>query len=138
QFAGEAEFFTWLARIVANECRMLLRSKKRARFVYLSNGRDAGEDRHPELLSPGADPEYEALKCEIIDVLKTEIGHIPPLFRKVILLRDVEELPMSEVADQLGTTVSAAKSRLLRARIELRRRVTLRFRPARQMMPLLS
>ena len=138
QYLGEAEFFTWLARIVANECRMLLRSKKRARFVYLSSGHNATEDRRPELLSPEADPEYQALECEMIDVLKTEIAHIPPLFRKVILLRDVEELSMPEVAQRLGITVSAAKSRLLRARIELRRRVTLRFEPARHMMPLLS
>jgi RNA polymerase sigma-70 factor, ECF subfamily len=138
QYLGEAEFFTWLARIVANECRMLLRSKKRARFVYLSNGHNASEDRHPELLSPASDPEYQALNCEMINVLRAEIRHVPPLFREVIQLRDVEELPMSEVAFQLGITVSAAKSRLLRARIELRKRVTLRFRPARHVVPLLS
>jgi RNA polymerase sigma-70 factor, ECF subfamily len=121
QYLGEAEFFTWLARIVANECRMLLRSKKRARFVYLSSGREPNEDRHPELLSAAADPEYQALNCEMINVL-----------------RDVEELTMTEVAQELGITVSAAKSRLLRARIELRKRVTLRFRPARHVVPLLS
>jgi len=88
------------------------------------------------LLSSAADPEYQVVKCEMIDVLNTEIRHIPPLFREVILLRDVNELPMPEVAFRLGITVSAAKSRLLRARNELRRRVTSRFGTARHMMPI--
>jgi len=137
QYLGDAEFFTWLVRIVVNECRMLIRAKKRARILYLSDG-NASEDRHSELLSSAADPEYQVVKCEMIDVLNTEIRHIPPLFREVILLRDVNELPMSEVAGRLGITVSAAKSRLLRARNELRRRVTSRFAPAGHMMPFLT
>ncbi len=138
QYLGEAEFFTWLVRIVVNECRMRLRAKKQARLVYLSDGPDTSQDRHAELLSPAGDPEYHALRCEMRDVLKTEIQHIPSLFREVILLRDVQELPIAEVAYQLGITVSAAKSRLLRARIELRKRVTQRFQPARDIIPLLS
>ena len=134
QYLGDAEFFTWLVRIVVNECRMLIRAKKRVRILYLSDG-NASEDRRSELLSSAADPEYQAVKCEMIEVLNAEIRHIPPLFREVILLRDVNELPMSDVAYRLGITVSAAKSRLLRARNELRRRVTSRLGPARHMMP---
>jgi len=74
----------------------------------------------------------------MIDVLKTEIRYIPPIFREVILLHDVNELGMPEVAYQLGITTSAAKSRLLRARKELRKRVMQRFGPTKHMMPLLS
>jgi len=55
--------------------------------------------------------------------LKKEIQRIPPLLRKVFLLRDVQQLPMQEVAEQLGVSVAAAKSRLLRARTELRVRL---------------
>jgi len=136
QYLGEAEFFTWLIRIVLNECRMLLRERKRARFHYLNATQDGGEDRQVELLSRATDPECGAIKTEMISVLKTEIRHIPPILRQVIVLRDVDELPMLQVADHLGITVSAAKSRLLRGRNELRRRVTSRLGPARHMMPL--
>jgi len=134
QYLGDAEFFTWLFRIVVNECRMLIRAKKRARILYLSDG-NGSEDRHSELVSSAADPEYQVVKREMIAVLNTEIQRIPPLFREVILLRDVNELPMCEVAYRLGITVSAAKSRLLRARKELRSRVTSRVGPARHIIP---
>jgi RNA polymerase sigma-70 factor (ECF subfamily) len=60
---------------------------------------------------------------QLREVLRREIQCIPALLRNVVLLRDVEELPIVEVADRLGISVSAAKSRLLRARLELRQRV---------------
>src|SRR3954452_13948944 len=94
QYLGEAEFFTWLIRIVVNECRMLLRERKRARFQYIDASHDGGEDRLAELLCRATDPEGQALKAEMISVLETEIRHIPPLLREVIVLRDVNELPM--------------------------------------------
>ena len=60
---------------------------------------------------------------QLREVLEREIQCIPALLRNVVLLRDVDELPIGEVASRLGITVSAVKSRLLRARIELRQRV---------------
>jgi RNA polymerase sigma-70 factor (ECF subfamily) len=56
-------------------------------------------------------------------VLELEIKRTPPLLRNVFLLRDVENKPMPEVAAKLGISVAAAKSRLLRARAELRSRM---------------
>jgi len=123
QYQGEAEFSTWLARIVSNQCLMLMRVKRRTKFVYLdevSNGHDAPP---MELPSCGPDPEGELAFKQMKTVLRTEIRCIPPMLRNVMLLRDIQELPMSDVADQLGITVPAAKSRLLRARTELRARL---------------
>ncbi len=123
QFHGDAEFSTWLLRIVENQCLMLIRQKRRAQFVDL-------DDRDPEsgtniiqLAAQDADPEGTLGKREVLLALQTEIRRIPPLLRKVIVLRDVEELPLSDMAAQLGITVAAAKSRLLRARLELRERM---------------
>ena len=82
------------------------------------------------------DPENETIKNDMIQVLRIEIRHIPPLLRQVILLRDIDQLAMTDIADRLGITVPAAKSRLLRARGELRRRVLVRFGPTRHMIPL--
>jgi RNA polymerase sigma-70 factor, ECF subfamily len=136
QYLGEAEFFRWLLRIVINECLQFMRAKKRARFFYLDARHNAFEDKRPELLSHSADPEDQLVSHEIIEVLRTEMRRIPLFFRAVILLRDVEGRPMSEVADRLGITVSAAKSRLRRARRELRDRVTRRCGGARHIIPL--
>ena len=123
QFHGEAEFSTWLLRIVENQCLMLIRQKRLAQFVHLD---DIDPDRGNtpiQLPSPGADPEGELGKREVMKALQTEIRGIPPLLRKVLVLRDVEELPVSDLAARLGITVAAVKSRLLRARAELRRRM---------------
>jgi RNA polymerase sigma-70 factor (ECF subfamily) len=136
QYLGEGDFFAWLLRIVINECRMLLRSKKRARFLYLDGGHKACEFKPMALLSPAADPECELARREMSEVLRAEIGRIPPLFRKVILLRDIQGLAMPEVANHLGITVPAAKSRLLRARTELRGRIERRCGAAKHIVPL--
>lgn len=136
QYLGEAEFFVWLLRIVINECRMLMRAKKRVRSLYIDGCSSRFEHRPMELLSPLSDPEYDVIRHEMIDVLRTEIQRIPPLFREVIVLRDVEERTMLEVASALGITVPAAKSRLLRARTELRSRIMRRCGVTRHMVPL--
>jgi RNA polymerase sigma-70 factor (ECF subfamily) len=123
QYQGDAEFSTWLARIVVNQCLMFIRTRRRARFLHL----DAGIPGYPsgsiDLPSWRPDPEGEMGRRQLQEVLEREIRCIPALLRNVVLLRDVEELPIVEVADRLGISVSAAKSRLLRARIELRQRV---------------
>lgn len=123
QYQGEAGFLTWLLRIVENQCRMLLRVKKRAQLVHIDAESHKEASRVVELLAPGAGPEEEVIGCELRNVLQREIHRIPPLLRNVLLLRDVEELPMRNVAERLNITVPAAKSRLLRARHELKARI---------------
>jgi RNA polymerase sigma-70 factor (ECF subfamily) len=122
QYHGEAEFSTWLSRIVSNECFMFMRAKRRARFVYLD---DRSRDRELPLELPerSPDPERELASRELKQVLRTEIRHVPPLLRNAIILRDLQGLPMTAVAESLQISVPAAKSRLLRARIELRLRL---------------
>jgi len=123
QFQGDADFSIWLSRIVVNQCLMFMRAKRRTRFLYL----DAGIPGYPgasiELPSWKLDPEGEVGRQQVREVLKREIQCMPALLRNVLLLRDVEELPIAEVANRLGITVPAAKSRLLRARLELRQRL---------------
>jgi RNA polymerase sigma-70 factor, ECF subfamily len=123
QFHGEAEFSTWLLRIVENQCLMLLRQRRRTQFVHLDDHDSEGGYGRTQLPTPDADPEGEFGKREVLHALQTEIRRIPPLWRKVILMRDVQEMPIQDLADRLGITVPAAKSRLLRARAELRNRM---------------
>jgi RNA polymerase sigma-70 factor (ECF subfamily) len=123
QYQGEAEFSTWLIRIVWNQCLMLLRLRRRTKFVYLDESPDAHDAPPLELPACGPDPEGEFAFRQMKDVLRTEIRRIPPILRNVMLLRDIQELPMTDVAQRLGITVPAAKSRLLRARTELRWRL---------------
>jgi RNA polymerase sigma-70 factor, ECF subfamily len=123
QFNQEAKFSTWMTRIVVNQCFMRLRQLRRARFLFIDNAQ-IGEERGTfELVDHTPGPERELSAREIGGLLKREIHRIPPLLRNLFLLRDVAELEMPEVARQLGISVPAAKSRLLRARVELRGRL---------------
>ena len=126
QYHGDAPFLTWLIRIVVNQCLMLVRVRKRTRFVYLDAGRVDGA-RPVQLPTLAADPEEDVMEKELRELLDREIRHLPPLLRTVLVLRDVDELPMRNVAKQLRITVGAAKSRLLRARVELKDRVIRRY-----------
>lgn len=127
QFNKEAKFSTWLTRIVVNQCLMRLRQTRRARFLYMDDVVVGEEVQTLELRDERESPEEVLANEQISGVLAHEINCIPPLLRHVFVLRDVQELSMSEVAGQLGISVAAAKSRLLRARLELRERMTKHF-----------
>jgi RNA polymerase sigma-70 factor (ECF subfamily) len=135
QYHGQSEFLHWMLRIVVNQCLMLMRVRRRARFLYLDGGRE-DHGRWPiELPSHSISPEREIIQREMHDILQTEIRRTPLLLRRVLQLRDLEGLPMIEVAERLGITVPAAKSRLLRARNELRERVIRRCGDLGHSMP---
>lgn len=137
QFHGDSEFFTWLARIVTNQCLMLMRLRRTARFSCLDE-KPSGQDVMPiQLAAVGPDPEGELAFRELSAVLRFEVRRIPRLLRGVLLLHDIQGLPMMDVAAQLGITVAAAKSRLGRARHELRQRMTRHYEGIRDSSPLL-
>jgi RNA polymerase sigma-70 factor (ECF subfamily) len=124
QFQSDSKFSTWLSRIVVNQCLMRLRKDRRARFLYLDEGAANEDVAVLELPDEGPSPEIRMGRGELGQILRAEISRIPSLLREVFVLRDVRELPMQTVAERLGITVAAAKSRLLRARLELRSRMT--------------
>ncbi len=123
QFQQDAKFSTWLTRIVVNQCLMRLRQTRRAKFFYMDDALVGEETMSFDLPDRGQTPEEQLGQSEIAEALKHEIRRIPPLLRTVFMLRDVEQLPMTDVAEKLGISVAAAKSRLLRARFELRARM---------------
>jgi RNA polymerase sigma-70 factor, ECF subfamily len=122
QFQCDAKFSTWLTRIVVNQCLMRLRQTRRSRLLYIEDTATE-ESRALDFPSVEESPEESVGKSQLAEVLQNEIRRIPPLLRNVFILRDVEELPMQDVADRLDISVAAAKSRLLRARHELRMRL---------------
>jgi RNA polymerase sigma-70 factor (ECF subfamily) len=121
QFRGEGTFGAWLARIVENQCLMRIREDRNSRYVYL----DESSESHVgiELVGQTTGPEDQLGGTEVANLLRQEVSRIPPLLRSVLLLRDLEELSMPDVAARLGLSVPAAKSRLMRARTELRARI---------------
>jgi RNA polymerase sigma-70 factor (ECF subfamily) len=123
QFQGNSKFSTWMSRIVVNQCLMRLRQLRRARLVYIEDTAE-GEDRtRLDLPDPAASPERTTGERQVADVLRTEIRRIPALLRDVFVRHYLEGKPLQEVADEMGLTLGATKSRLLRARAELKSRL---------------
>ena len=122
QFRGEGNFGAWLNRIVENQCLMRIREARNTHLVYLDESNDSNV--RLELVGQSADPEDNLGLEEVVALLRREVSRIPPLLRNVMLLHDLNQIPMPDVAIQLGVSIPAAKSRLLRARTELRSRIT--------------
>jgi RNA polymerase sigma-70 factor (ECF subfamily) len=122
QFRGEGTFAAWLNRIVENQCLMRIRESRNSRFVYLDESSDSNV--RTELVGQAADPEDQLGVEEVVSLLRREVSRIPPLLRHVMLMRDLDQIPMPDVAVRLGLSVPAAKSRLMRARMELRSRIS--------------
>jgi RNA polymerase sigma-70 factor (ECF subfamily) len=122
QFRGDGAFSAWLSRIVENQCLMRIREDRRTHFLYLDESTEA--NIRAELVSQVPGPEDELGDQQLESLLRREISRIPPLLRNVMMLSDVERLPIPDVAVRLGLSVAAAKSRLGRARVELRARLS--------------
>ncbi|HVP39773.1 MAG TPA: sigma-70 family RNA polymerase sigma factor [Candidatus Saccharimonadales bacterium] len=118
-FKGDSQFGTWLYRIATNFALMKLRGKKPV-FVSLDEPRD--DDQPPvELTDFSADPLADVLDSELRHKMEEAIAKLPEDMRTVFLLRDIEGLSNSEVAEILDLSVAAVKSRLHRTRLQLRR-----------------
>ncbi|MCX6621593.1 MAG: sigma-70 family RNA polymerase sigma factor [Acidobacteria bacterium] len=127
RFQRDAKFSTWISRIVINQCLMRLRKARKASFLYLDEGADEANVGVMELPDRAPTPEAELGGKEMSTILHREIRRMPPRLRTVLVLRDLEELPMDDVAARLGISLVAAKSRLMRARAELKQRLEKQF-----------
>jgi RNA polymerase sigma-70 factor (ECF subfamily) len=132
QFQGQSKFYTWLVRIAVNEALMRLRRRRPERMVSLDEDINTGEDTIPrEVADWSPNPEQLYNQSELREILQKTIQGLPPSFRTVFVLRDVEGLSTEETADALNLSIPAVKSRLLRARLQLRDRLTKYFKKQR-------
>jgi RNA polymerase sigma-70 factor (ECF subfamily) len=132
QFQGQSKFYTWLVRIAVNEALMRLRRRRPERMVSLDEDINTGEDTIPrEVADWSPNPEQLYNQSELREILQKTVQGLPPSFRTVFVLRDVEGLSTEETADALGLSIPAVKSRLLRARLQLRERLTKYFKKQR-------
>jgi RNA polymerase sigma-70 factor (ECF subfamily) len=126
-FKAESTFSTWLYRIATNASLMKYR-KRRDNLVSLEQSQSPNEDAEPlQLVDWTQRPEEELLNSETRTVMEQAVDRLPEDLRTVFLLRDVQELSNAEVAEILDLTVAAVKSRLHRARLTLRDRLTRHF-----------
>jgi RNA polymerase sigma-70 factor (ECF subfamily) len=129
QFQGQSRFYTWIVRIAVNQALMKLRKRKSDRSVSLDDTIDTGEDTVArEIAAWDENPEQQYSREEINEILGSAIDGLQPIYRAVFVLRDVDGLSTEEAADALDLSVPAVKSRLLRARLQLRDKLTRYFK----------
>jgi RNA polymerase sigma-70 factor (ECF subfamily) len=129
QFQGQSKFYTWLVRIAVNEALMRLRRRRPERMISIDEDVRTEDDSMPrEIADWSPNPEQQYTQAELKDILGKTIQGLPPSFRTVFVLRDVEGLSTEETASALELSVPAVKSRLLRARLQLRERLNKYFK----------
>jgi RNA polymerase sigma-70 factor (ECF subfamily) len=126
-FRGDAKMSTWLYAIAARVCIRKRRKKKDAPDRELSLDEflptDDGEFRL-QPIADGPNPEQALQNKELKDVLDDAIQALPRHYRLVLVLRDMEGLSAGEVGSIMGLNERAVKSRLHRARLFVRQRLS--------------
>ena len=125
KFEGRSSLSTWLYRIAVNEALMLLRRQKPTIPVAMDYEDDDDEISHPTQFTDWCClPEAELLSAESKGFLDKAIRRLPEKLQVVFLLRDIEGLSIRETSEALDLTETAVKTRLLRARLNLREQLS--------------
>jgi RNA polymerase sigma-70 factor (ECF subfamily) len=121
-FRGQSKFSTWLISITLNEARRRLRRQNTMRIESLDEPPEEGGKVSPALLRDWREIPSEALeRKEVRTLLQEAIGHLSPIYREVLVMRDIEDLSTEETAGALAISVASVKVRLHRARIKLQK-----------------
>lgn len=127
-FEGRSSLSTWLYRIAVNEALMSLRRHKPTVSVAMDYEDDDDELSHPTQFSDWCClPEEDLLSAESKKNLDKAIRRLPEKLRVVFILRDIEGLSIRETSEALDLTETAVKTRLLRARLNLREQLSSYF-----------
>jgi RNA polymerase sigma-70 factor (ECF subfamily) len=122
QFRREAKFSTWLVQITINEARMRVRKYRPGLYESIDEGAETDEgDYLPHDYADWREIPSDTLhRKELRQALAKALQSLPPKYREIVVLRDVENLSTAEAASILGITEASAKTRLSRARLMMR------------------
>ncbi len=125
QFQGFGSFGGWISRIVSNQCLMRIRERQGIRMVSTDEVfQGESSCRRLEMIDQNSLPEDIVGDNEVTRIINEEIRKVPLLLREALIMRDLQRFGMRDIAAHLGISIPAAKSRLMRARHELKRRLS--------------
>ena len=133
QFRENSKFSTWLIRITLNQSLMKLRKQRPTREVSIDNDFQSEEDTSRSMSQDWApNPEELYRATELREILRKTLQELSPGLRVVFVLRDIEGLSLAQTAEALDLSLTAVKARSLRARLQLRERLSEYFRRAEE------
>jgi RNA polymerase sigma-70 factor, ECF subfamily len=127
QFRGEAKFNPWLIQITINEARLRLRKDRHHLYESVNEHQtdEESDDHFPKDFADWREVPSETLeRAELRQALKQAIAGLAPKYREVLILRDVKHMSIEETARALGISEGNVKTRLLRARLQMRDALT--------------
>ncbi|QNI34730.1 sigma-70 family RNA polymerase sigma factor [Alloacidobacterium dinghuense] len=128
-FRAESKFSTWLISIAINEARTRLRRQALVRMEPLDQLPDEDKSISPALLRDWREiPSQAVEREEVRNLIQLAVEQLPDIYRQVFLLRDVEELTISETAEALNVSIPSVKVRLHRARLMLQKQLAPQLR----------
>jgi RNA polymerase sigma-70 factor (ECF subfamily) len=111
-FRSESAFRTWIIRVAINEVLQSYRREKRRAICQPLIDMDV-------LPARSESPHQSAVRAETAEMVRHAVSNLPPKYRRVLILRDLQEFTERETAHSLELSIPAVKSRLLRARLKL-------------------
>ncbi|MCQ2421234.1 MAG: sigma-70 family RNA polymerase sigma factor [Clostridia bacterium] len=117
----DAAFSTWLYRLTTNVCLDFLRKRNRQAHSSLTTEDENEEPREYSVPDPAPGPEEQAVSSWQQEAVQAAMQQLPEDYRLVLQLRVVEDLPYEQIADVMGIPVGTVKSRLSRARLQLKK-----------------
>lgn len=137
RFRPDSSFSTWVFTIAANLCRNHRRWLGRHPTVSLDAPTQNETNRHDQIVCSCSSPDRSAQQSERIDALKAAIAELPHDMRTTLLLYEYEELSYREIASIVGCSEKGVESRLVRARVRLRKRLAALLETNRPTQPTL-
>lgn len=122
RFRQEAKFSTWLIQIAINEAKMKLRKDRRHLYDSIDEGQRSDDGEYvPKDFADWREIPSEALQQkELRGALTRALNSLPEKYRAVLILRDVQHLSITETAELLSLSEANVKTRLSRARLQMR------------------
>ena len=117
----DAAFSTWLYRLTTNVCIDFLRKRTRQAHASLTAEDEEEEGREYTVPDPAPGPEEQAITNDRQKAVNEAMQKLPEDYRLVLQLRVVEDLPYEQIADIMQVPVGTVKSRLSRARLQLKK-----------------
>jgi len=119
-FESRSKFSTWLVSIARNAALQRLRGRKYMESLEQKDNEQDCEFRPRQIAAWQENPEQSHSRMELRQLVEKGLLQLPAKYRVIVMLRDIEQLSTDDVARQLGLSVTAVKTRLLRGRLMLR------------------
>ena len=122
RFRGESKFSTWLIQITINEARMRVRKRRSHLYESIDEQQPTGEGEYiPKDFADWREIPLEALESKHLRLaIREAVEGLPEKYRSVFVLRDIQQLSIEETATVLGISTANVKTRLSRARLQMR------------------